>query len=64
MVSQWLYPAMMLTTTTRLRLEKLIERLEKGEQVSLNERIELHKYAIRFPMVAGKLSRVVHQVSN
>ncbi|WP_320676776.1 hypothetical protein [Prochlorococcus sp. MIT 1300] len=55
---------MMLTTTTRLRLEKLIERLEKGEQVTLNERIELHKYAIRFPMVAGKLSRVVHKVSN
>ncbi len=50
----------MLTTATRLRIEGMIKKLATGEEVTLKERIELHKYAKRYPMIAGKLSKVLN----
>ena len=51
----------MLTTETRRRLEKIIDRLGKGEAVSLEERIQLKKYAIHIPFVAGKVSQAMRR---
>ncbi len=45
----------MLSTPTRLKLENLIKRLSDGENVTLEERVELHKYATKFPILAGKI---------
>ncbi len=49
----------MLTTETRQRIESIIERLQKGQPVSLKERIQLKKYATYIPFVAGKLSQAL-----
>ena len=49
----------MLTTETRRRIEEIIERLSIGESVTLNERIQLRKYSIRIPFIAGKLSQAL-----
>ena len=51
----------MLTTETRRRLEKVLDRLEKGEAVSLEERIQLRKYATHIPFVAGKLIQALRR---
>ncbi|WP_320668215.1 hypothetical protein [Prochlorococcus sp. MIT 1307] len=51
----------MLTTETRRRLEEIIERLGKGETVSLKERIQLKKYAIHIPFVAGKVAQAMRR---
>ncbi len=53
----------MLTTKTRLHLEEIINRLEKGEKVSLKERIQLKKYSIHIPFVAGKISQALRKRS-
>ena len=37
----------MLTTSTRLRIEEILTRVSKGEQVTLEERIYINKYATR-----------------
>ena len=49
----------MLSTQTRLRLDVLIERLSKGDVMSFEERVQLHKFARRYPMVAGKLHQAL-----
>ena len=51
----------MLTTETRRRLEKIIDRLGKGEPDSLEERIQLKKYAIHIPFVASKVTQAVRR---
>ena len=51
----------MLTTETRRRLEKVLDRLEKGEAVSLEERIQLRKYATHIPFIAGKLTQALRR---
>ena len=51
----------MLTTETRRRVEEIISRLGKGEVVSLEERIQLKKYAIHIPFVAGKLAQALRK---
>ena len=51
----------MLTTETRRRLEKIIDRLGTGEPVSLEERIQLKKYAIHIPFVAGKVTQAIRR---
>tara|TARA_B100000700_G_C14370850_1_gene545893 strand:- start:99 stop:281 length:183 start_codon:yes stop_codon:yes gene_type:complete len=51
----------MLTTDTRLKLEEIINRLAEGQIVSLEERIQLKKYAIHIPFVAGKLAQAIRQ---
>ena len=51
----------MLTTETRRRIEGIIDRLRKGEPVSLEERIQLKKYAIHIPFVAGKIEQALRR---
>ena len=50
-----------LTTETRRRLEKVLERLGNGEEVSLSERIQLKKYATHIPFMAGKLAQALRK---
>ena len=50
-----------LTTETRRRLEKVLDRLGNGETVSLEERIQLKKYAAHIPFVAGKLTQALRR---
>ena len=49
----------LLTTQTRRRLEEIIDRLRKGEDVSLEERIQLKKYAVHIPFLAGKITQAM-----
>jgi len=51
----------LLTTKTRRRLEEIIDRIGKGEPVSLEERIQLEKYAVHIPFVAGKIAQAVRK---
>ena len=51
----------MLTTETRLRIEEIISRLALGKTVTLDERIQLKKYSLRIPFIAGKLARALRQ---
>ena len=51
----------MLTTDTRRRLEEVMARLSNGEEVSLEERIQLKKYATHIPFVAGKLTQALRR---
>ena len=51
----------MLTTETRRRIEEVLNRLGAGETVSLEERIQLKKYAIHIPFVAGKLTQALRK---
>ena len=51
----------MLTTDTRRKLEEILERLSKGDLVSLQERIQLKKYAIHIPFISGKLTQALRQ---
>ena len=51
----------MLTTETRRRLEQVLERLGNGEEVSLEERIQLKKYATHIPFIAGKLTQALRK---
>ncbi len=47
----------MLPTSTRLRLQDILERVAKGNEVNLEERIYLHKFADRDQTVASWLKR-------
>ena len=51
----------MLTTETRRRLEAVLTRLGSGETVSLEERIQLKKYATHIPFIAGKLTQALRK---
>ena len=48
-----------ISTATRLRLENMIKRISNGEDVSLNERINLQKYSSRMPHLATKLCQAI-----
>ena len=54
----------MLTTETRRRVEEILDRLAKGKPVSLSERIQLNKYSIHIPFVAGKLTQALRMRDN
>jgi len=54
----------MLTTDTRRRIEGIIERIANGQNVSLEERIQLKKYSMHIPFVAGKLSQALRKRDN
>ncbi len=54
-------PIRMLTTETRRKLEEILDRLSKGDLVTLQERIQLKKYAIHIPFIAGKLTQAHRQ---
>jgi hypothetical protein len=47
----------MLSTSTRLRLQEILERIGTGAPVSLSERVYLQKFADRDPSVASWLRR-------
>ncbi|MCH9713921.1 MAG: hypothetical protein ACNA8O_10560 [Cyanobacteriota bacterium] len=47
----------MLSTSTRLRLQEILERIGAGAPVSLSERVYLQKFADRDPSVASWLRR-------
>ncbi len=51
----------MLTTETRRKLEEVLARLGNGETVSLEERIQLKKYATHIPFIAGKLTQALRK---
>ncbi|KGG12508.1 MULTISPECIES: hypothetical protein [Prochlorococcus] len=53
----------MLTTETRRKIEIIIKNLEKGENVTLKERIELNKYATHIPFIAGKVNQAMRMRS-
>ena len=48
-----------LTTGTRRRIEEIIQRLAKGESVTLKERVELNKYSLYIPFIAGKVKKAL-----
>jgi hypothetical protein len=47
----------MLSTSTRLRLQAILERIARGQPVSLSERVYVQKFADRDPTVASWLRR-------
>ena len=47
----------MITTSTRLRLQEICQRIALGESVSLGERIELQKFADRDRSVLSWMNR-------
>ena len=47
----------MLTTKTRRRIEKILDRLGKGRTVELEEIIQVNKYALHIPFIAKKLKK-------
>ena len=51
----------MLTTNTRLTLQAILERMARGEPVSLKDRVLLQKYADRDRTVMGWLHRAQRQ---
>ena len=51
----------MLTPSTRLRLQNIIERIANSEPVNLNERIYVQKFADRDPSVWGWLKQAQRQ---
>ena len=53
--------ASMLTPTTRLRLQAIVERIGNDQPVALDERIYLQKFADRDPCVATWLRRAHHR---
>ncbi len=54
----------MLTTDTRKRIESIIDRIAKGEHVSLEERIQIRKYSTHIPFVAGKVAQAFRKRDN
>ncbi len=50
----------MLTSQTRTKLFNIIERISKGQEVSLKERVDLHKYAIRHPIITGSIKHAIN----
>lgn len=47
----------MLTTSTRLRLQEILTRIAKGDEVNLEDRVYLHKFADRDQTVSTWLRR-------
>ena len=47
----------MLSTSTRLKIQEILERLSKGESVSFNERVYLNKFADRDQSVYAGLNK-------
>ncbi len=51
----------MLTTENRRRIEEIIDRLGTGQSVSLEERIQLKKYSLHIPFIAGKVAQALRR---
>ena len=50
-----------ITTVTRLKVEAIISRILDGKEVTLQERIELHKYSNKIPFIRVKLKQALNQ---
>ncbi len=51
----------MLIKETRARLQGIISRLANGSQVTLNERIQLHKYSKHIPFIYEALKQALNK---
>ncbi|WP_320674779.1 hypothetical protein [Prochlorococcus sp. MIT 1341] len=51
----------MLTNQTRQKLQEILSRLELGDSVTLEERIQLNKYSLHIPFIAGKLAQALRK---
>ena len=50
----------MLTTSSRLRIQEILTRLSMGNQVTLEERIYINKYATKNQNVSSWLRKATH----
>ena len=50
----------MLTTSSRIRIQEILTRLSKGNEVTLEERIYINKYASRNQNVSNWLRKASH----
>ena len=50
----------MLTTSARIRIQEILTRLSKGNEVTLEERIYINKYASRNQNVSAWLRKASH----
>ena len=50
----------MLSTSSRIRIQKILTRLSKGKEVTLEERIYINKYASRNQNVSAWLRKASH----
>ena len=54
----------MLTTSTRVRIQEILTRIARGNEVSLTERIYINKYASRNQNVSAWLRKASHLQRN
>ena len=54
----------MLTTSTRIRIQEILTRMSKGNEVTLEERIFINKYASRNQNVSSWLRKASHLQRN
>ncbi len=54
----------MLTTSTRVRIQEILNRIAKGKEVTLEERIYINKYASRNQNVSAWLRKASHLQRN
>ena len=54
----------MLTTSTRVRIQEILTRIARGNEVSLAERIYVNKYASRDQNVSAWLRKASHHQRN
>tara|TARA_B100000579_G_C22839234_1_gene860520 strand:+ start:1086 stop:1388 length:303 start_codon:yes stop_codon:yes gene_type:complete len=54
----------MLTTSTRVRIQEILTRIAKGNEVTLEERIYINKYASRNQNVSAWLRKASHTQRN
>ena len=54
----------MLTTSTRIRIQEILSRIATGNEVSLEERIYINKYASRNQNVSNWLRKASHLQRN
>ncbi len=50
----------MLSTNTRLKIQDILERVAKGKEVTISERIYVQKFADRDQTVSGWLNKARH----
>ena len=50
----------MLTTSTRIRIQEILSRISKGDEVTLEERIYINKYASKNQNVSTWLRKASH----
>ena len=50
----------MLTTSSRLRIQEILTRLSMGNKVTLEERIYINKYAMKYQSVSSWLRKASH----